>query len=83
MSVYYLLHVCLLVLFSLPGAVNHSSLYLTFSTETGRFHILLTFRTVLKASAPGHLSRHINEADGLCFSFWVSVSDRNAVRGPV
>lgn len=83
MSIYYLLNVCLLILFSLPGAVNHSSLYLTFSTEAGKFHIFLTCRTIPKASAPGHSWRHITEADGLCFSSWVSVADRNAVREPL
>lgn len=64
MSIYYLLNVCLLVLFSLPGAVNHSSLYLTFSTEIGKFHIFLACRTIPEARVPGHSRRYMAEADG-------------------
>lgn len=74
MSIYYLLSVCLVVLLSLPGAINHSSLYLTFSTETGKFLIFLACRTIPEASAPGHSRRHITEADGaLLFLLGVSV----------
>lgn len=83
MSIYYLLNICLLVLFSLPGAVNHSSLYLTFSTETGKFHIFSSLQDNTRGKCPWPLEEALLRQMGLCFSSWVSVSDRNAVREPL
>ena len=54
MSIYYLLNASLVVLFSLSGGINHSSLDLTFSIETTMFRIFLTCREIPEASAPGH-----------------------------